>query len=321
MARKQRIHYPGALYHVIARGNAGQQVFRQAEDYQAYIDLLRQYKQRYSFHLYAYVLMTNHIHLLLEVESVALARIMQGLQFRYTQLFNRKHHISGHLFQGRYKAIICERDAYLLELSAYIHLNPLRAGLTKKPSGYAWSSYGCYTGENADTLITPEIVLGQFAKGRAAAQRAYTHYVMEHLPEGHRAEYYKTRDQRFLGDDDFIRQVHKNTHYKAEAKYDISIQELVSRVGMSLGLQVEELYSSSRNRHGALGRAMVGYLGRKLCRLENKAIAQTFGRDPVAVSQGIKAVEQKIREDRQFAENMQRLEKRLTKGRVKYLIT
>jgi len=321
MARKQRIHYPGAFYHVIARGNAGQKIFRKAADYHAYLDLLRHYKQRYCFHLYAYVLMTNHVHLLLEVEDVALARIMQGLQFRYTQLFNRKYRISGHLFQGRYKAILCEQDAYLLELSAYIHLNPVRARLSRDPSGYAWSSYGYYSGENADALITPDIILGQFAKGRAAAQRAYARYVNEHLPQGHRADYYQIRDQRFLGDDDFITHVQKNAQYTTKTKYDISIRELANCVGIFLDLQVEELHSIARNRQGALGRALVAYLGKNLCRFENKAIAQVFKRDPVTVSQGIKRVEQMIRDDSDFAASMQQLEKRLTKGKKKYLIT
>jgi len=118
-----------------------------------------------------------------------------------------------------------------------------------------------------------------------------------------------------LGDDDFITHVQKTAQYKAETKYDISIRELASCVGMFLDVQVEELHSSSRNRQGALGRAMVAYLGKNLCRFANKAIAQVFKRDPVTVSQGIKKVEQMIRDGSDFAASMQQLEKRLTKGK------
>ena len=136
MARKPRIYFPGALYHVIARGNQGQTVFHEDRDFTLYRQFLVDYKVQFRFSVYAYALMPNHIHLLLETGQTSLSRIMHRLQFHYTLRTNLKYKTHGHLFQGRYKSILCDKDTYLLELSAYIHLNPVRAGLVKDPSDY-----------------------------------------------------------------------------------------------------------------------------------------------------------------------------------------
>jgi putative transposase len=139
MARRPRLFAPGLLYHVIARGNQRQLTFLTDRDYHAYLVRLAAYHTRYSVKLYAYCLMPNHVHLLLQTSEVPLAKFMQGLQQSYTQRFNRVHGQVGHLFQGRYKAIVCERDEYLLTLIRYIHLNPVRARLVDDPETYPYS--------------------------------------------------------------------------------------------------------------------------------------------------------------------------------------
>jgi REP element-mobilizing transposase RayT len=122
-----------------------------------FLAYLSDYKNRYGFHLYAYALMKNHLHLLVEVEEVPLGRIMQSLLFRYTRYFNRLHGEVGHLFQGRYKAILCDKDAYLLELVRYIHLNPVRAKIVKEPEGYVWTGHLSFIRKGADSLIDEEL--------------------------------------------------------------------------------------------------------------------------------------------------------------------
>jgi len=124
MARKPRLFAPGILYHVIVRGNQRQKTFAKDRDYQVYLEKLAQYRKRYGVTIYAYCLMPNHVHLLLECSGSPLGKFMQGLQQSYTQYYNRTYHKVGHLFQGRYQAILCQKDAYLLELVRYIHLNP-----------------------------------------------------------------------------------------------------------------------------------------------------------------------------------------------------
>jgi len=122
MARPPRIHFSGAFYHVIVRGNQRQPVFRFVSDYEKYQERLSYYQKLHQFLLHAYVLMPNHVHLLIEVGSVPLSKTMQGLQFSYTQYFNRAHKTVGHLFQGRYKAILCDKEAYLIELVDRFHI-------------------------------------------------------------------------------------------------------------------------------------------------------------------------------------------------------
>ena len=119
MARKPRVEFKGAFYHVIVRGNQRQKIFRDDRDRLTYLDRVEHYRQRYGFRIYAYVLMANHVHLLLQTGKTPLSKILQGIQFTYTQYYNRRHRTVGHLFQGRYKAILCDRDAYLLELVRY----------------------------------------------------------------------------------------------------------------------------------------------------------------------------------------------------------
>src|SRR4030043_2258655 len=131
MARKPRIEYEGTFYHIITRGNQRQRVFKRDDDFQKYISLISFYKVRYKYALYAYVLMSNHVHLLIETRENPLSKILQGINQSYTMYFNRKYGTVGHLFQGRYKAILCDKDAYLLTLIKYIHLNPVRAGMVR----------------------------------------------------------------------------------------------------------------------------------------------------------------------------------------------
>jgi REP element-mobilizing transposase RayT len=182
MARKPRVEFEGAFYHVIVRGNQRRQIFRDDEDRRAYLERLEHYRQRTDFTVYAYVLMSNHVHLLLETKKVPLSRIMQGIQFTYTQRYNRRHRTVGHLFQGRYKAILCDRDAYLVELVRYIHFNPVRPRDRRKaiPSErrgelerYRWSSHRAYVG----TAKGPEWLslewLGYWGVSPSAAKEAY----------------------------------------------------------------------------------------------------------------------------------------------------
>ena len=164
MARRPRIHFAGAFYHVISRGNRRQGIFRDEKDLKAFLACLSDCKTRFPFQLYAYALMKNHVHLLVEVETIPLSRIMQSFLFRYAQYFNRRHGEVGHLFEGRYKAIVCDKDTYLLELVRYIHLNPVRARVVKAPEDYVWSGHLGYLGKGEEDLIDEGFVLGQFSE-------------------------------------------------------------------------------------------------------------------------------------------------------------
>lgn len=145
MPRKPRIEFQGALYHVIARGNHRQNIFFDDNDRNRYLSTIEKSKSKFNFSIYAFVLMSNHVHLLIETSTIPLSKIMQSLHTSYTQYFNLKHNKSGHLFQGRYKAILCQKDSYLLQLVRYIHQNPIRAKIVESPDDYQWSSHHAYT--------------------------------------------------------------------------------------------------------------------------------------------------------------------------------
>jgi len=141
MARKHRLYLPGALYHVMLRGNNGQRIFNDNEDRSCFMGFIAEGIGRYGHRIHAFCLMVNHVHLLIQMGETALSKVMQNISFRYTRWMNRRHHRIGHLFQGRFRVILCDADAYLLELVRYIHLNPVRAGLVEAPDGYSWSGH------------------------------------------------------------------------------------------------------------------------------------------------------------------------------------
>jgi REP element-mobilizing transposase RayT len=162
MARPLRIEFPGALYHITARGNAGQDIFLDARDSQRFLDLLGEVATRLRWRCTAYCLMTNHYHLVVETPAPNLAHGMRQLNGRYTQGFNFRHGRDGHLFQGRYKAILVDREAYLKEVCRYVVLNPLRAGLAPDARAWRWSSYRA-------TLAAGQVGQDQAARGRTPA--------------------------------------------------------------------------------------------------------------------------------------------------------
>ena len=297
-------------------------IFRDEGDYEHYRRFLTEYKKRYDVVFYAYALMPNHVHLLVEVRDTPLSRLMQALQFRYTRSFNIRYRKNGHLFQGRYKAILCERDPYLLELSAYIHLNPVRAGLVNDPMDYRWTSYEVYVKGEEDELVDTGFVLAQFSGTRSRAVRGYRKFVRDRIDQGHRKEFYEVRDQRFLGEDDFVEQVRRGLGEEGPFIYDITIVEIVSGVSSVLGISSDLIYSGSRNRQGALGRAVVGYLGRRLAGHRVKVVAEHFHRDPVAITQGMQTLEVRLREDSALRGVVRGIEETLTRDRKrKYLFT
>src|SRR5512145_594685 len=194
MARRPRVFAAGVLYHVIARGNQRQKTFTSDSDYRAYIERLARYRKKYDYKLHAYCLMPNHVHLLLESSEHPLAKLMQGLQQSYSQYFNLKHRKTGHVFEGRYKAILCQKDEYLLQLIRYIHLNPVRAGMVRSPERYRHSGHHTYLQGKATETMDPRAVLSMLG-----GKPAYRWFVQDGLSEGHKEEYYGVEDQRFLG--------------------------------------------------------------------------------------------------------------------------
>ncbi len=163
MARPWRIHYEDAYYHVLSRGNEGRAIFYDDQDRRIFLETLGGAGDRFGAEIFAFVLMTNHYHLLLQTPGANLSRVMQWFGVTYTRRFNNRHSRAGHLFQGRFKSMVVENDAYVVELSCYIHRNPLRAGMVERLIDYPWSSYPVYAyGRKGPEWLKTDLILGYF---------------------------------------------------------------------------------------------------------------------------------------------------------------
>ena len=256
MARRPRVFAAGVLYHVIARGNQRQKTFTSDSDYQAYIERLARYRKKYDYKLHAYCLMPNHVHLLLESSEHPLAKLMQGLQQSYSQYFNLKHRKTGHVFEGRYKAILCQKDEYLLQLIRYIHLNPVRAGMVRTPERYRYSGDHAYLQGKATEMIDPAPVLSMLG-----GKQAYRRFVQDGLSEGHKEEYYAVLDQRFLGAKGFGERLLKNEpRLSGKRPARRSIETVARELAKELKIAVQALRSPDRGWRVSKARTMAAYV-------------------------------------------------------------
>ena len=287
-----------------------------------FLAYLVDYKCRHPFRLYAYALMRIHLHLLVEVEEIPLSRIMQSLLFRYMRYFNRRYGEVGHLFQGRYKAIVCDKDAYLIELVRYIHLNPVRAKIVKKPEDYVWTGHLSYLGRGGDDLIDDGFVLDQFSRNRSLARRRYRQFVWEGIPNGHQGKYYEVKDQRYLGGDSFVNQIEVGRSESESWVYDVPLEAISQEVSRVTGITEDRLYSARRDREGARGRGLVAYLAKTVSDYMVKEIAAHFKRSPVTIGEAIIKVEDLLRKDKTFGNKLTFIGENLIKGRKrKYRIS
>jgi putative transposase len=225
MARPLRIEYAGALYHVSSRGDRQEAIFDDDRDRTAFLNVLSDVVSRFRWRCHAYCLMGNHYHLMIETPEANLTKGMRQLNGVFTQWSNRRHQRSGHLFQGRYKAILVDWDSYFLELARYIVLNPVRAAIVTHPGLWAWSSYGGTLGSRpAPHWLTTDGLLAKFGKKRAGARRKYQQFI----EEGMSAEsiWKDLKGQIYLGDDDFVERMRKKLGQRDE---DVNIPRVQQR--------------------------------------------------------------------------------------------
>lgn len=207
MARPLRIEYPGAVYHVTSRGNARADIFDDSADRQTFLLLLESVVNRFNWICHAYCLMDNHYHLLIETPDGNLSMGMRHLNGVYTQSFNRRHKRIGHVFQGRFKAVIVEKESHLLELCRYVVLNPVRAGMVSAPQKWRWSSYRATGGKTKkESYLATDWILGHFGKTKSEARINYRQFVKDGMAEKE-APWEKLKGQVILGSDKFIERV------------------------------------------------------------------------------------------------------------------
>ncbi|MDI6889652.1 MAG: transposase [Thermodesulfovibrionales bacterium] len=204
MARPLRIEYDGAIYHVTSRGNAREHIYKDGEDRKIFLNILERVIKRYNWLCHAYCLMNNHYHSVIETLDGNLSKGMRQLNGVYTQLFNKRHHRVGHVFQGRYKAILIQKESHLLEVCRYVVLNPIRAKVVKSLEGWKWSSYRATAGiEKPQSCLTTDWILGQFGTKAGLARQRYRKFVKAGIAE--EPIWAKVKGQILLGGDEFIK--------------------------------------------------------------------------------------------------------------------
>ena len=293
MARKPRIHLPGGIYHVIFRGNAGQPVFLFDDDRYRFYLLLQEGTCRFGYRIHAFCLMTNHIHLVLQSGEIPLSRGMQNLSFRYTRWVNWREKRTGHLFQGRYKAVLVDGDSYLLELVRYIHLNPVRAGMVEAPEAYPWSGHGAYLGREFLPWLTMDSVLGQFGKSLEAARSNYETFVADGLGEGFQPEYSGGGgDSRILGNDHFVERCLSDC---GENSNRLTAQEIIDKVCEAYGVDRATIQAPLQQRHVSEARAVAGWLA-KDAGITLSAVARLVNRDVGSISSSVRRISSRMQE-------------------------
>jgi putative transposase len=314
MARKPRIHYPGAIYHVMLRGNAKQTIFHDDEEYRYFENILEQGLDNHSVRLHAYCWMKNHVHMALQVSNKPLAKLMQNISQRYTQWFNKRHDGVGHLFQGRYKAILVDGDAYLLELIRYIHLNPVRAELVTDPGDYQFSSHSIYIGNvKCPEWVTVNLALSRFGRVESFARTSYMHFMgqtvgddaLDPLRYGLGSE-----EGRILGDEDFIRSVLRQNNEEILIK--ITIEDLVELVAEYHKILPWELVSASRARHLTKVRAVAALIGVDYCGYFLSDIALYFKRDISSMSRQVSEVRTLMKKKELLRQRVEHLVEQIT---------
>lgn len=264
MPRKPRIHYEGALYHVIVRGNNRSSIFEKKANKAAYLNIIKRYKKKYNFKLYAYCIMDNHAHLLIEVDRVPLSKIMQGIQQVYTQNYNKDYERTGHVFEQRYKAIICDKDSYLLNLIRYIHMNPVQAGMAKGLK-YKWSSHNKYLKEKSD-LIDYQFPLSLFSNNKKQRRKLYIAFMTEkEIDELENYSLSKEEIKKHVKDDE------------EEKTIQIDLDVIINKTIDYLDLSKEMLKSRGRSRKISTARRVIILLARNHTEASSVSISEAIG--------------------------------------------
>jgi putative transposase len=303
MARAWRIEFEGALYHVLSRGNQRQAIFTDDEDRLLFLERLFEMTKRFEVECYAYVLMNNHYHLLLQTRKANLSKAMQWFGVAYTSRFNLTNHCSGHLFQGRFKSMLVENDAHLLQLSYYIHRNPLRAGMVKRLAAYRWSSYKAYAyGKDKPEWLNTGVILGQLVNA-SDRNEAYRRNMQKYAKEESRT-WEDLRHGIILGSERFVESIkarflpdvpHREIPQQRQAARVLFSENELTRCANALGCGVENFRNSARiSARDVDNRDLLIYLIWQSGAWTNQEIGDRFGLTYSAVSRRVSLFKQKL---------------------------
>ena len=315
MSRPWRIEYEGAFYHLLSRGNEGKDIFEDDTDRKIFLKTVGEMSERFDVNVFAYVLMGNHYHLMVQTERANLKKAMHWFGTTYTQRFNIRHSRNGHLFQGRYKSILVQNDAYLLQLSCYIHRNPLRAGVVRRLADYRWSSYLAFAyGRKAPEWLQKELILSFFKS--EDPYRGYREKVQRYAGEEERV-WEDLRHGLILGSKKFVEKIRKEfltsepqpaiaQQVQIARQYDpirvLQKAEGILKCDVKHYLKTGRVYGAEKEK-----RDLMIYLIWKAGVLTNDQIGQFFGLSHSAVSHAVKSLKDRISENQDLAAKFKEL--------------
>ena len=328
MPRKARIDAPGALQHIIARGIERRKIFKTKADYTDFLKRLDKIFNETSTRCFAWALLPNHFHLLLKTGHAPVAHVMLRLLTGYAVCFNRRHRRQGHLFQNRYKSILCQEDVYFMELVRYIHLNPLRAKLVpdmKDLDKYPYCGHGVVMGKYSNDWQDTAAVLGLFANKVTPARRRYHAFVQKGIRQGKRYDLiggglvrssggwasvkalrmqkiYQKADERILGDGDFVKQVLAIAQERLERKYmfaakGIGLEHVAERVAKLLNIDVSELFKRGKERKRVKARSVLCYWAARELDISMAELCRRLKLSAAAVSLSVQRGEKIVHEN------------------------
>lgn len=304
MGRPLRITYPGAHYHVTSRGNEQKDIFKSRRDREQFLSYLESSVTRYGATIHAYCLMTNHYHLLLETPEGNLPEVMRHINGAYTNYYNTKRKRAGHLLQGRYKAILIEADGYLLELTRYIHLNPVRCGMVTKPEAHPWSSYPDYIGARpAPGWLCINMVKERFGDGNK-----YREFVEDMLGMEYKSPLRQTVASTLLGSESFLQEIMATHIDGKQLERDVPAMRELSK-----SRKVELIVENVRGLFGdtKLEQKVSIYLAHRKSGARLKELGAYFDKKDSAIAQTTRRLKNEMAGDLSFKKKVDALEKKL----------
>ena len=319
MARPLRIEYEDAFYHITARGNERKRIYFGKTDYERFKKYLAEAEIKYGILIHCYILMSNHYHLILETPVGNLSKAMHYINGSYTTYVNITRRRSGHLFQGRYKSIVVDKDNYLLELSRYIHLNPVRAGMVKKPEDYSYSSYRSYISNDKDELVTQELLLGMLSGKEADAKKRYKRFVESAIGVDLESPLKGIYGGMILGGEGFIKDILKKLNNDSLNKEEVSNrkvlkatsrkEDILETISKHFNISEDEFLKANSGEI----RKIAIYMIKKHTGITNKNIGELFkGISYSAVAKTYQRFLNQLREDKSLRRKISEIENEMS---------